>query len=262
MPDPPRRLYNDKEIGSLLKRATELQEAAHESQEHHLSLEEISQIAEEIGIAPQHLLAAAAELEGDLASDEGFLFWPRAVRHARVVEGTLTEAEWEQFVLKLRRMTGSTGRVSEIGQIREWSRSVSDLGALHVSLSPKGSPSSEQTLLEVRQNYPGGIAMVYVFSLTASAGVASMLMDGSNLSDLMSLAIAGGTGLGGLAAARLGIGMWVKKQRARVRHLAGRLHEVLSPLPEAPAPESFVELPEDDGEQTAAVVHARQRVKS
>lgn len=258
MSDKPRRLYNDKEIGALLKRATELQEAAHESHEHHLSLEEISQIAEEIGIAPQHLLAAAAELEGDLTSDEGFLFWPRAVRHARVVKGTLTEAEWEQFVLKLRRETGSTGRVGGVGQIREWSRPISDLGALHVSLSPQG----EQTLLEVRQNYPGGTALVYVASLTAAAGVASILMDGSNLSDLMSLAIAGGTGLGGLAAARVGIGMWVKKQRERVRHLTNRLHDVLAPPPQVAAPEPLIDLPEDEAERAAAAVHARQRVKS
>ena len=48
-------LYTDKEIGKLIKRATELQKESKDSQKRGLSLKEIEDIAEDFGIDPEYL---------------------------------------------------------------------------------------------------------------------------------------------------------------------------------------------------------------
>lgn len=260
MSDTPRRLYTEKEIGALLKRATELQEEAHESRARSLSFEEIEQIAAEIGIAPEHLQMAAAELADLPTSDEtSFLFFPNPITQKRVIDGKLTEAEWEQFVLGIRRLTGGTGKVTEIGQIREWSRNIQEIGSQRVTLSPHG----EQTLMEVRQHYWGGALIAYVFSFTAGMAIGGVMMDGNGMSDGLQLLIAAGGGVGMVTAVRIGIGLWVNKQRERVKHLASRLQNLVGPREQAvsePAP--ALALPEDDAHLRPEAVAEKQRVRS
>ena len=59
----PRRLFSEKEISRVLKRATELQDVEGPTETTGLSMEELQQIAAEVGIDPRHLAVAVAELE-------------------------------------------------------------------------------------------------------------------------------------------------------------------------------------------------------
>ena len=59
-----KRIYTDKEISAVLKRATELQGAQGPAGgTSGLSLDELEQIAAEVGIDPNYVKAAALELE-------------------------------------------------------------------------------------------------------------------------------------------------------------------------------------------------------
>jgi len=247
-----KRLYSDKEIGALIQRATEIQREASESSERGLSLHEIEHIAAEIGIAPEHLRTAAVELESRPDAGEGARFWggPFVLDEKRVIEGTLTEEQWEQIVLGLRRLTGSTGRVNEIGQIREWTRTIKDLDFLIEQTQVTISPRKDQTTIDVRKQYRGGALMAYFLSIVLSGAVAGIFLDGGGFSDLLTALIVGGSGTGGLTVARTSIAYWTKRQREKLKGLTDWLHETIS-QPESVAIDApaSVELPEFSGEE-------------
>lgn len=244
---PGTRLYTEKEIGSLIKRATEMQSAARESEDRGLSLQDIEQLAAEIGIEAEHLRNAALELQRQSGVEPRFRLWggPHELEQERIVEGNLTEGQWEQVVLGLRRLTGSTGTVSEIGRAREWTRSIKDLDYLveqtQVTLSPRG----EQTKISVRKKYRGGAVAAYVISVLLSGTLAGIFLDGGGFSDAVNTLILGGSGLGGLAVARTSIGYWARRQRERLRVLTDWLQEAIAAPESAPVDVSAViELPE------------------
>ena len=74
---PAHRSYNEKEIGALIQRATELHEEATGASEHNrsLSIEEVEHIASEIGLPTGHVRTAALEMRDRLHSDSAFSFW-------------------------------------------------------------------------------------------------------------------------------------------------------------------------------------------
>lgn len=57
------RLYDDEEIGAILKRASQIQGGLKPETETELSLEELETLASESGIAPRFVKAAATDLE-------------------------------------------------------------------------------------------------------------------------------------------------------------------------------------------------------
>jgi hypothetical protein len=224
------RLYSDKEIGTLIQRATEIQEAQQESSERGLSLQELEHIAAEIGIDPQHFRTAAVELDRDMGTDQTIGFWggPFVLNEKRVVEGTLTGPQWEHIVQGLRRLTRSEGRVTEIGRIREWSRATKDLDFTYQRTTATISPRADQATIEVHTHYRGGATLAYVLGVVFGGGLAGIFLDGSGASALMSGLVLAGSGIGGLGAARTAIGYWAKRQRRQVRQLTDFLHDAIS----------------------------------
>jgi len=225
------RLYNETETGALIQLATEIQHDTTDSPERGLSLREIEQIAVDLGIAPEHLRAAAIQLENRSSSGMRRRLWggPFVIDQRRHAESRLTEEQWEQIVLELRRRTGSTGRVDAFGQILEWTRTVEDMGYLIEQTQVTISPRDNRTTIDVRKQFRGGARMAYVLSAIFGVTVAGIFLDGGGLSDLMNAVIAGGGGVGGLAVARLSLGYWTIRQRERLKELADWLYETISP---------------------------------
>lgn len=245
------RLYNNREIGALVQRATELQESAARSDERGTSLEEVEQIASEIGIALEHLRAAASEMEDRREPEGAFTLWggPFFLHQKRLVSGGLTDDQWEQIVMELRRLTGSAGTVSEIGQTREWTRVVKDMDFTIEQTQVAVRPRADQTVIEIRKQYRGGAIMAYVIAVLLSGATAGAVLDGGGLSDLMNSAILIASGTGGLAVARISIAGWTRRQRQQLKDLAARLHDSLqrsaasalavgAPPPEGAGPEA------------------------
>lgn len=116
------RLYRDKEIRDILKRAAEMQESEGEASAYGLSLEEIQHIAEESGIDPRHVAVAISELESGEAGERPFhlLGAPIAVHLERVVEGDLTDEQWVEIVGEIHRTLGLAGHSGQVGRMREW----------------------------------------------------------------------------------------------------------------------------------------------
>ncbi len=110
----------------MLRRATELQENAGGAGEG-LSLDEVQQIAAEIGISPEHLAQAAAEAsqshQGHEKSPSRFvrlLGGPFDLSVSRLISSETGEDTWGEIVVELNREAGVPGQTSAIGPALTW----------------------------------------------------------------------------------------------------------------------------------------------
>jgi hypothetical protein len=248
MADNRKRLYDDKEIGALIQRATEIQKEANDAQAHGLSLDEIEHIAAELGIDPEHLQTAAAELENRMDSDQPPGFWggPFHLDKKRVVEGAMTEAQWEEIVMGLRRLTGTPGKTSAFGKTQEWTYVVNAGGDIIERTQVTLRPGDKQTTIEVQKSYRGGAMIAYLLSLVFSVTLAGIFLDGAGLSDLINTLIVAGSSVGGLTVARTAVGVWSRKQRQKVKQLTNWLHDTLSQSPSTSAEKPSLQEPTRD----------------
>lgn len=158
------RLYTDREIGELIRLATGRQDQADAASQRGLSLGEVERIASEVGIDPLHVRAAAADLEGvRLSAGRSRLTGgPFVIGHRRIVEGTLSEADWSEIVSELRVRLGGAGRVEQLGGTWEWTRQVRDLDTVLSETQVRIRPNVDQTTIDVRTHFGGGATVGYL----------------------------------------------------------------------------------------------------
>ena len=266
---PTHRRYNEKEIGTLIQRATTLHEAAAGAGQHNrmLTIEDVEHIAAEIGLPPEYVRTAALELEGDLHANRSFslLGGPFVIDQARAIEGTMTEEQWEQLVLEIRRYTGKTGQISELGRAREWIYALGEGGdgfnltKTHVTVRPRDG----QTSLQFRRHFGGAAFALYALVLVFTVGF-GLAAAGDGVGP-EGIAVIGGMGLGLLGVVRASLSVWTRRQKARLKKMATFLQQTLSTaslraLTREPATER-IELPEmDESEQITTAARRGTRV--
>lgn len=119
------RLYGDKEMAKLLKRATELQQEEGNPglPSSGLSLRELEEVAAEAGIDPRYLRRAAAELASGGREAEG---WEKltgerlTVVQEVVVPGELTPEGFERVLAVIQSTCAEHGRPSLMGRTLTW----------------------------------------------------------------------------------------------------------------------------------------------
>lgn len=221
------RGYDEKEIGALIQRATELYEkASGESGEssRQLSLKEIEHIASELGLPAEHLKTAALELENKRKTGSSFSLWgaPFAVNESRVVDGELTEEQWEDIVVDLRVHSGRTGRTNSIGRTRQWTHTLGegDEGINFTKTQATVRPRNGQTSIQVQKSF-GIVSALYFFALFFSV-IAALAVTNSYPTPLAGfLSIAGI--FGSLGAVRLLAARWKRMHTERMSDLADGL---------------------------------------
>lgn len=185
----PRR-YSEKEVGLILRRATELQRAEPAARDPAgLSLRELEEIAAEAGIDPALLRRAANELHTLEPPTLGSRLAgaPVAIRIERVVEGEYPMERLEELVPVMQAATAGQGTASAVGRTLTWSsRTESNTSAQQVLVTARDG----RTLIRVEESF-GGLA----------GGLFGGIMGG----------VGGGVGfgLGGALAGTLGLGAGV-----------------------------------------------------
>ena len=119
------RLYDEKEVGKLLERATQLQreDPVRTAASGGLSLAELEEISAEAGIDPRFLRRAAAELASGATKAEG---WERitgermTLVQEAVVPGELGEEGFERIVEAIQRTAQENGQPSLLGRTLTW----------------------------------------------------------------------------------------------------------------------------------------------
>lgn len=234
--------FDDDEIRRILTRAAERQEQAERalpaaedgsrSGDHPgLTLAELQSVAQEVGIAPAHVVAAARDVQlRPTAAVERYRIVgiPKATEDHLVVPGTLGDREWEAVVGALREEFRVPGTVSSFGDVREWwSSSMSTAGGVRVRLEP-GEDGTEITFRRSNRH----ISELYTVLGATFGGLGGFagLMVAINASGPGRMA--GPIVLGGLTTLFLVAGRFMakwsaKRDRSRFRRLLDRIDLML-----------------------------------
>lgn len=145
------RLYSDQEISAILKRAGEMQATQSPEESHGLSLDELQQIAKEVGLDPRIVAAAAAELEhsGVESKASGLLGAPTSMYIERVLPGEIDDAMMPEVAAKIGKAFGMVGRSGQVGRSLEWTH-----GSEQMHLQVTVTPQNGQTKVRVIGKYP------------------------------------------------------------------------------------------------------------
>ena len=173
--------YTEQQLGEILRRAAERQEGLASESDGRFSLAEIQQIASEVGIAPAHIEAAAAELQqGAPLPAGGALGAPSAFRFEQWIDGEVpTSAIGELFDIA-RHEVGLQGQVSEALDTVEW-RGRANMGSTIVSVARRNGRSkisvyvsrSDSAALVVTTTGVGGIFAAVGIGVTLGATAAA-----------------------------------------------------------------------------------------
>jgi len=244
MTDIPRsgRRYTDKQVGQLIQRATELHDAESGSSDHSLSLQEVEKIASELGISTEHVLEAADEIDmGELLTDKFSLFGgPFREQVSKVVEGELTDQQWEDIVLELRRITGGSGKSNQIGRIREWSRVIKDmdmtLHGMQITLRPKNG----ETTIDIEKHF--GFLAGFAFLMSGLAGffLTGLALSANGFTGPLIAFLSLFGGIGTLATTRTLLSMWRHKHQKRLQAYAKLIASKIKPTAAAAVKEVSV----------------------
>src|SRR5262245_34484072 len=127
--------FSEQELGLILKKAAELQEAATGSRTSRFSLAEIQEIAAEAGIDPVHVSAAAATVRAGAFRPRHLLLGaPSAFRFDQFIEGEVDDDVVGELIDLARRELGLQGKVTEALGTVEWSARES-FGTAYVTVT-------------------------------------------------------------------------------------------------------------------------------
>lgn len=116
------KIYDSKEVRAILKLAAENSSTDTPDQEMGLTIDELRQLASEVGIDPEQITMAAAEIEASSGiNDRNFWGGPFSYRTQAVVDSEITGGQWEEMLLSIRDFFKSNGKVSTRPSVYEWS---------------------------------------------------------------------------------------------------------------------------------------------
>lgn len=178
-----RRLFTEKEVGTILKRATELQESEGVTDTAGLTWLELEQLASDIGIYPRFVASAVAEMERDDSLDSEMNFWggPLSFDHERIVDGELTEETWERMVATIRKTFKDSGKINQWGKSLEWVHSGRFGEQANVTITPR----NDRTKVHIFSHIPALGAAIYIFAVLFI--LAAILLQNIDLSPLYDL---------------------------------------------------------------------------
>lgn len=147
--------FTEEDARRILARAAERQEEAeraHLSSGEGVSLEELKDIADEVGIDPSYVQAAAGELslKKDAPAVAVRMGLPTRIEEVRMLPGTVSDGQWGRMVGVFREAFGRAGIVTEFGDVREWiSANVGDDG---MPVTVRLEPTDDGMLLTMSQS--------------------------------------------------------------------------------------------------------------
>jgi hypothetical protein len=130
------RLYDEEQIGSILKRAAELSTSDDSQISMGLSLEELKQLGAEAGLDPALIAVAARELSNPAYRGRETNFWggPYSLTSDIIFDRSISAGDWEAMLPEIRRHFGDPGIVATRGTTYEWTHSGSSDVRGHVSI--------------------------------------------------------------------------------------------------------------------------------
>lgn len=145
-------LYSEKQAGAILRRAVERSAAAGTEGSSGISLAEMERIAAELGIDPQHVRAAAADVSGRSTTGT-----PGVIDLEQIVPAELSEEAWDSILAELRRIFGDAGTTSAVGRARDW-----DLRQDHTNVHASLVSRNGSTKVHLMENHSTAASIAWV----------------------------------------------------------------------------------------------------
>lgn len=170
------RLYDEKEVTRLLKRATELQreEPVRAAGGGGLSLDELADIAAEAGIDPRHLRRAAMEMDiggGEATLGSRLAGEATTLSQEAVLPGELPDWGFERLVIVAQRVSREHGQPSLLGRSLTWkAETASKSRSLQVVVSVRRG----ETHIRVEERLQQLAGQVFGVSMAAVGGSVGM----------------------------------------------------------------------------------------
>lgn len=240
----PVRKFSEEEVALIIKRAAELQqtEAVEESSSTALTLAEVEQIAKEAGIDASLVRRAAVGLNrpAEHMRPSPFLGAPTRIVFERVVDGEISNDEFESIVNETRRTFGDNGVTSVLGRTVAWSsmhsggRRRARGRQIDVSVAVRGGVTTirvEEELRNIAGGLFGGLVGGGGWGTTGiSVGLGMSVFHSAAVAALMWVAFAGGF----YALARGIYGSIESKREEELRQLANRLEQIVADAAKIP----------------------------
>ena len=213
------RRFTDREVALVLKKASEIEEGVGSGVSGALSLEDLKEIAKEVGISPEAISKAVAGL--DRRREVGPAVWgaPTVRRAAHAVPGELNEEAIGRLIQLVDDRTDTAGAVSEaLGSVR-WTSS-DRFRSTRVSITPE----SGETTIEVEEKASPRLRRV--FQLMPAAWAVMIASPVIAAMDPSAVGLVAGIGLSVGAGVALGRAAWSSvsaRSGRRVERLAQRL---------------------------------------
>jgi len=222
MPD---RHYNDDEVAAIFRAAAEGSESRTlpGGRADGLTLNDLQDIAREVGISPTAVSHAAQSLDHprDAAIPQTFLGLPIAVERTVLLDRNLTDTEWDLLTVRLREVFHARGLVRTQGSLREWSN-----GNLHALLEP--TPTGYQLRLGTFKGNARASTAVGALMLGMAAVVGFIVAMHGTLSDVAP-GIAALTTIGAalIANSALRLPSWARQRRRQMDNIAAQLTQTM-----------------------------------
>ena len=225
------RRYGEDEIRQVFARAAEAAEEERASLPSRvdggLTLGELQAVGLEVGLSPERVAAAAAELDAPLRAVPRRKLLGIPISAGRVVDlpRELTDREWQFLVAELRATFDAKGEVKAEGGIREWSN-----GNLHAVLEQ--TEAGHRLRLGTRKGDAFETTFIGImFSVMAVIVAFIMVADGRAGAALMVPALMGLGGGGVLVANAVRLPRWAGERERQMEHVAAWTQNLLSAAP-------------------------------
>ena len=218
MPD---RHYDEDEVAAIFRAAAEGSDSRTlpGGRADGLTLDDLQDIAREVGISPTAVSRAAQSLDRPrgAAVPQTFLGLPIAVERTVALDRNLTDTEWELLVVQLREVFHARGTVRAQGSMREWSN-----GNLHALLEP--TPTGYQLRLGTFKGNARASTAIGALMLGMSAVVGFVVASHGTIADAApSIASLGTIGAVFLANGALRLPSWARLRRRQIDDVAAQL---------------------------------------
>lgn len=164
------KLYDSKEVRAILKIAAENSSSDEPGKQMGLTIDELRQLASEVGIDPEQITVAAAEIEANTGMLQRSIWGgPFSYSTQVMVQNEITVGQWEEMLLSIREFFKSTGKVTTRHSVYEWSSPWDTSNSAQVT-ALKGNGSTK-----INVNWNGPLTPIPYYLPVPLVAIASLL---------------------------------------------------------------------------------------
>jgi hypothetical protein len=218
------RRYTEREIALIIEQASASQdlEERDEVPKEGLTLAELQEIGNEIGISSQLVARAASAVDlRELAPTSQSSIFGLPVGVSRTIEfgREISDTEWEHLVVTFRETFAARGNLQQQGSFRQWTN-----GNLQALLEP--TPSGHRLRLVTRKGDARGLIILGLLGLGGGLLMALATMVGGTDSNVAATAVIWSVlGVGSLIGAFIRLPRWAKTRAAQMEAIAASVLE-------------------------------------